>query len=43
MILLALFIPGELNIYVMLGIIAVMAIVTSAASYKYYVADQKKG
>ena len=43
MILLALFIPGEWNIFVMLGIIAVMAVVTSAASYKYYVADQKKG
>ena len=43
LILLALFIPGDWNMYVMLGIIAVMAIVTSAASYKYYVADQKKG
>ena len=43
MILLSLFIPGDWNMYVMIGIIAVMAIVTSAASYKYYVADQKKG
>ena len=43
MIILSLFIPGEWNIYVMLGIITVMAIVTSAASYKFYMADKQKG
>ena len=43
MILLSLFIPGDWNMYVMIGIIAVMTIVTSAASYKYYVADKQKG
>ena len=43
MILLSLFIPGEWNIIVMLGIITVMAILCVAASYRYYTADQQKG
>ena len=43
MILLALVIPGEWNILVMLGLITVMAVVTSVASYRYYTADKQKG
>ncbi|MBR5973715.1 MAG: SdpI family protein [Clostridiales bacterium] len=43
MILLSLFIPGEWNIFVMLGIITVMAVVCSVASYRYYMADKQKG
>jgi uncharacterized protein involved in cysteine biosynthesis len=43
LILLSLFIPGEWNIIVMLGIITVMAILCVAASYRYYTADQQKG
>ncbi|MBR5426410.1 MAG: SdpI family protein [Clostridiales bacterium] len=43
MILLALVVPGEWNILVMLGLIAVVAVVTSVASYRYYTADKQKG
>ena len=43
MIILSLFIPGEWNVFVMLGIITVMAVLCTAASYRYYVTDKQKG